>query len=260
MAALLLQTVQALVNALEHAPETVLHALELLPAEERVRLQRFNTTATDLDGTGYLHRQIEVQAQRTPHAIALVEGQEELSYAALEASSNQLAHHLIALGVVPESRVAVCLPRSIDLIVALLAVVKAGAAYLPLDSDVPPARLDTMLADARPRVLLAHRETAALLAQCADRHSVLLDADAALWATTSTQAPTVALHPQHPAYVIYTSGSTGTPKGVVNTHAAIDNRLQWMQQELQLQPGQRVLQKTPVGFDVSVWELFWPLR
>ncbi|QSQ54055.1 non-ribosomal peptide synthase/polyketide synthase [Xanthomonas translucens pv. undulosa] len=260
VAALLLQTVQALVNALEHAPETVLHALELLPAEERVRLQRFNTTATDLDGTGYLHHQIEVQAQRTPHAIALVEGQEELSYAALEASSNQLAHHLIALGVVPESRVAVCLPRSIDLIVALLAVLKAGAAYLPLDSDVPPARLDTMLADARPRVLLAHRETAALLAQCADRHSVLLDADAALWATTSTQAPTVALHPQHPAYVIYTSGSTGTPKGVVNTHAAIDNRLQWMQQELQLQPGQRVLQKTPVGFDVSVWELFWPLR
>ncbi|MCT8285390.1 non-ribosomal peptide synthase/polyketide synthase [Xanthomonas translucens pv. translucens] len=260
VAALLLQTVQALVHALEHAPETVLHALELLPAEERARLQRFNTTATDLDGTGYLHRQIEVQAQRTPHAIALVEGHEELSYAALEASANQLAHHLIALGVVPESRVAVCLPRSIDLIVALLAVLKAGAAYLPLDSDVPPARLDTMLADARPRVLLAHRETAALLVQCDDRHSVLLDADAALWACASTQAPTVALHPQHPAYVIYTSGSTGKPKGVINTHAAIDNRLQWMQQELQLQPEQRVLQKTPVGFDVSVWELFWPLR
>ncbi|MCT8278696.1 non-ribosomal peptide synthase/polyketide synthase [Xanthomonas translucens] len=260
VAALLLQTVQALVHALEHAPETVLHALELLPAEERARLQRFNTTATDLDGTGYLHRQIEVQAQRTPHAIALVEGHEELSYAALEASANQLAHHLIALGVVPESRVAVCLPRSIDLIVALLAVLKAGAAYLPLDSDVPPARLDTMLADARPRVLLAHRETAALLVQCDDRHSVLLDADAALWACASTQAPKVALHSQHPAYVIYTSGSTGKPKGVINTHAAIDNRLQWMQQELQLQPEQRVLQKTPVGFDVSVWELFWPLR
>ncbi|UXA69068.1 non-ribosomal peptide synthase/polyketide synthase [Xanthomonas prunicola] len=262
VAALLLHTVQALVDALEHAPETVLHALELLPAEEHAQLRGFNATATDLGGAGYLHRAIQAQAQRTPDAIAVTDDHGTLSYAELDARSNQLAHHLIGLGVVPESSVAVCLPRSIDLVVALLAILKAGAAYLPLDSDVPAARLDTMLADARPCVLLAHRETVALLEQCADRHTVLLDADAdaALWACASTQAPTVALHPQHPAYVLYTSGSTGTPKGVVTTHAGIDNRLQWMQQHLQLQPNRSVLQKTPVGFDVSVWELFWPLR
>ncbi|UXA53236.1 non-ribosomal peptide synthase/polyketide synthase [Xanthomonas prunicola] len=234
--------------------------LPLLPDDEQAQLQGFNATATDLDGTGYLHRAIEAQAQRTPDAIAVADDHDTLSYAELDARANQLAHHLIGLGVVPESSVAVCLPRGIDLVVALLAILKAGAAYLPLDNDVPAARLDTMLADARPRVLLAHRETAALLEQCADRHSVLLDADAALWACASTQAPKVALHQRHPAYVIYTSGSTGKPKGVINTHAAIDNRLLWMQQALQLQPDQSVLQKTPVGFDVSVWELFWPLR
>ncbi|UKE71447.1 non-ribosomal peptide synthase/polyketide synthase [Xanthomonas graminis] len=260
VAALLLQTVQALVHALEHAPETALHALDLLPAEECAQLQRFNATATDLDSTGYLHRAIEAQAQRTPDAIALADDHGTLSYADLDARANQLAHHLIGLGVVPEGSVAVCLPRSIDLVVALLAILKAGAAYLPLDNDVPAARLDAMLADARPGVLLAHRQTAALLTPRDDRHSVLLDTDAALWACASTQAPTVALHPQHPAYVIYTSGSTGTPKGVVNTHAGIDNRLAWGQQALDLQPMQTVLQKTPVGFDVSVWELFWPLR
>ncbi|WP_176717226.1 AMP-binding protein, partial [Xanthomonas translucens] len=206
--------------------------LPLLPDDEHAQLHGFNATATDLDGTGYLHRVIEVQAQRRPDAIAVTDDHGTLSYADLDARANQLAHHLIVLGVVPESSVAVCLPRSIDLVVALLAILKAGAAYLPLDSDVPAARLDTMLADARPRVLLAHRETAALLTPRDDRHTVLLDADAAWWATVSTQAPTVALLPQHPAYVIYTSGSTGTPKGVVNTHAAIDNRLLWMQQAL----------------------------
>ncbi|WP_261228360.1 AMP-binding protein, partial [Xanthomonas translucens] len=195
VAAMLLQTVQALVHALEHAPETALHALDLLPAEECAQLQRFNATATDLEGTGYLHRAIEAQAQRTPDAIAVADDHGTLRYADLDARTNQLAHHLIGLGVVPESSVAVCLPRSLDLVVALLAILKAGAAYLPLDSDVPAARLDAMLADARPGVLLAHRQTAALLTPRDDRRSVLLDADAALWACASTQAPTVALHP-----------------------------------------------------------------
>ncbi|PKV11643.1 non-ribosomal peptide synthetase [Xanthomonas prunicola] len=261
IAAMLLQTVQALVQALEHAPQTALHALDLLPENQCAELRHFNATAVELAGSGYLHRQIEQQAQRAPRAIALVDGEVELSYAALDARANQLAHHLIALGVKPEDRVAVCLPRSIDLVVALLAVLKAGAAYLPLETDVPPARLDGMLADARPSLLLAHRATAALLARRDALHTLLLDAEPTAWTSAPAHAPTVAaLHPQHPAYVLYTSGSTGTPKGVVNTHAGIDNRLQWMQQELQLQPEQRVLQKTPVGFDVSVWELFWPLR
>ncbi|UKE71448.1 non-ribosomal peptide synthetase [Xanthomonas graminis] len=261
IAAMLLQTVQALVQALEQAPDTALHALQLLPEDERAQLQRFNATAIDLAGTGYLHRKIEVHAQRTPHAIALVEGQEELSYAALEARANQLAHHLIALGVGPDRCVAVCLPRGIDLVVALLATLKAGGAYLPLDPDLPPGRLTGMLADAQPCALLAHRDTAALLGQRDDLHCVLLDADPPAWRAAPTQTPAVpTLLPQHPAYVLYTSGSTGQPKGAINTHAGIDNRLAWMQQTLGLRPEHSLLQKTPISFDVSVWEIFWTLR
>ncbi|USJ00461.1 amino acid adenylation domain-containing protein [Xanthomonas prunicola] len=261
IAAMLLQTVQALVQALEQAPDTALHALELLPEDELARLQHVNATAVDLGGTGYLHRQIEVHAQRTPHAIALVEGQQELSYAALEARANQLAQHLIALGVAPEHCVAVCLPRGIDLVVALLATLKAGGAYLPLDPDLPPARLTGMLIDAQPCVLLAHCDTAALLDQRDDLHCVLLDADQPAWRAAATQAPAVpTLLPQHPAYVLYTSGSTGQPKGAINTHAGIDNRLGWMQQTLGLRPEHSLLQKTPISFDVSVWEIFWTLR
>ncbi|WP_170292366.1 non-ribosomal peptide synthetase, partial [Xanthomonas maliensis] len=235
--------------------------LPLLPAAEHAQLCRFNATKTDLEGSGTLHRAIAAQTRHTPDALAVCDDHNALSYAELDTRANQLAHHLIALGVLPEDRVAVCLPRSIDLMVALLAVLKAGAAYLPLDIDVPTARLEGMLADARPRVLLAYRDTHASRSAQADLQTVLLDQDAAAWACAPTQAPELAdLHPHHPAYVIYTSGSTGTPKGVINTHAAIDNRLQWMQQAMPLDADCRVLQKTPVGFDVSVWELFWPLR
>ncbi|WP_152249801.1 non-ribosomal peptide synthetase [Xanthomonas maliensis] len=259
--AMLLQAIGSLVQALETAPNTALPALVLLPAVERLQLQRFNATKTDLEGSRTLHRAIAAQARHTPDALAVCDDHNALSYAELDTRANQLAHHLIALGVLPEDRVAVCLPRSIDLMVALLAVLKAGAAYLPLDIDVPTARLEGMLADARPRVLLAYRDTHASRLARADLQTVLLDQDAAAWACAPTQAPELAnLHPQHPAYVIYTSGSTGRPKGVVTTHAAIDNRLQWMQQAMALSPQSRVLQKTPVGFDVSVWELFWPLR
>ncbi|WP_211904909.1 non-ribosomal peptide synthetase [Xanthomonas maliensis] len=235
--------------------------LPLLPAAGRAELQRFNATESDLGGSGTLHRAIEAQACRTPDAIAVCHDYSELSYTELNTSANQLAHHLIALGVLPEDRVAVCLPRSIDLVVALLAVLKAGAAYLPLDTDVPAARIKVMLTDAQPRVLLAQSDASALLSLQVDLQTVLLDQDAASWACAPTQPPEIrTLHPHHPAYVIYTSGSTGTPKGVINTHAAIDNRLQWMQQAMPLDADCRVLQKTPIGFDVSVWELFWPLR
>ncbi|MCT8287784.1 AMP-binding protein, partial [Xanthomonas translucens pv. translucens] len=176
--------------------------LPLLPADEHTQLQGFNVTANDLGGSGYLHRQIEAQAQRTPQAIAVVEARVELTYAELDARANRLAHHLIALGVVPEDRVALCLPRSLDLIVALLAVLKAGGAYLPLETDAPPARLDGMLADARPSVLLTRRDTAATLAPRDDLHTVLLDAEPAAWTWAPAHAPIVtALHPQHPAYV-----------------------------------------------------------
>ncbi|WP_029561607.1 condensation domain-containing protein, partial [Xanthomonas oryzae] len=149
--ALMLQAVQALTTALEQAPDTALHALHLLPADERTQLQRFTVTeATPLAQAQCIHHLFEAQARHTPDAIALLENEFHLSYAALDARANRLAHRLCALGVTTEHRVGLYLPRGIEQVVALLAVLKAGAAYVPLEPDLPSERLAFLLADSRP--------------------------------------------------------------------------------------------------------------
>ncbi|CAM5350242.1 hypothetical protein GCM10010329_40960 [Streptomyces spiroverticillatus] len=217
-------------------------------------LDEFNATARQVPATTLIGP-IEDQAARTPDATALVFGDTHLTYAELNTRANQLAAHLIELGVRPGALAAVAVPRSLDLVVSLLAVLKAGGAYLPLDPDYPADRLAYMLADAEPACVIADR---------ADRvpaSGVPVVALTGLDTTSyTTENPAPGLTPQDRAYVIYTSGSTGRPKGVVVNHAAIDNRLRWMQHEYELGPGDRVLQKTPSGFDVSVWEFFWTLR
>ncbi len=171
------------------------------------------------------------------------EGQ-RLSYAELNAKANQLAHHLRSLGVRPDDRVALCLERSVELVIAILATLKAGGAYVPLDPSYPTERLRYMLKDAEPKVLLTQQ---------------WLDEFAWEGSTENLSAQELGLRSSHLAYVIYTSGSTGAPKGVMVEHRSVINRLQWMQQAYQLGSDETVLQKTPAGFDVSVWEFFWPL-
>ncbi|MBK0417389.1 AMP-binding protein, partial [Chromobacterium haemolyticum] len=199
---------------------------------------------------------LERQAELSPDAEALRFDDIALSYRQLHQRANRLARRLRADGVGPETLVAVALPRSVDLVVALLAVLKAGGAYLPLDLDYPAERLAFMLADAQPAVVLSRSE---LLAGLPVERALCLDLiDDAL--ETLSDAP-LDLHDddRHPAYVIYTSGSTGRPKGAVNSHRAIVNRLLWMQHAYPLADDDVVLQKTPSSFDVSVWEFFWPL-
>ncbi|MFE7275840.1 amino acid adenylation domain-containing protein [Streptomyces sp. NPDC057623] len=235
----------------------------LEPAEFEHMATQWHGTVVDAEPVP-VHRQFEAQARRTPDALAVAFRDRELSYAELDARADDLARRLTAQGVGPERLVAVCLPRSEWLVVALLAVLKAGGAYLPVDPDYPPDRIAFILDDAVPVLALATSVTAARFAE-GKVPCLLLDADLAgdkrtgdgkvAESGTLTQVPSAA-----PAYVIYTSGSTGRPKGVVVPHSAIDNRLRWMQAEYQLAPGDRVLQKTPSGFDVSVWEFFWPLR
>ncbi|MEV0318565.1 amino acid adenylation domain-containing protein [Streptomyces sp. NPDC050658] len=223
-------------------------------SEQALVVEEFNATARPVPPTTLIGP-IEAQAVRTPDATALVFGEQELTYAELNARANRLAHHLIEIGVRPGALAAVAVPRSLDLVVTLLAVLKAGGAYLPLDPDYPADRLAYMLGDAEPACVIADHA-----GRVPASGVPLVALDRLDTAPYGTYDPPRALTPHHPAYVIYTSGSTGRPKGVVVPHSAIDNRLRWMQHEYGLAPGDRVLQKTPSGFDVSVWEFFWALR
>lgn len=157
----------------------------------------------------------------------------------------------------PDQLVGVAAQRSVALVVALYAIHKAGAAYVPIDPEHPPARQRQVLTDAGVRLVLSHDPVQSQLPAVAGVTVYNLDR----WDLSSQPetAPAVRIHPQQRAYVIYTSGSTGRPKGVANSHAALYNRLQWMQAAYGLSADDAVLQKTPYSFDVSVWEFFWPL-
>jgi amino acid adenylation domain-containing protein len=234
-----------LLLAVAEDPDRPAGRLPMLPAAERdLVLERWNDTAHPVPAVTLVDL-LAAQAARTPEAPAVSFGAGTVSYAALDRWSNRLAHRLIAAGAGPERCVAVALPRSLELVVALLAVLKSGAAYLPVDPDLPAARITMMLDDARPVLVLDRPED---VSDGAGPEHTPGDAD--------RLAP---LTPAGPAYVIYTSGSTGRPKGVAVPHRGIVNRLLWMQHEYRLGPDDVVLQKTPAGFDVSVWEFFWPL-
>jgi amino acid adenylation domain-containing protein len=213
------------------------------------------------DGPELVHALVAEQAAATPGAVALRLGDATLTYAELQAAANRLAWRLRALGVGPEATVAVALDRSFELVVALLGVLGAGAAYLPLERGLPRERLAFLLGDARPAAVVGTAGSLAALPLPAGLPVVAVDGDRdrdALAALPAT-APPAAADPDNPAYVLYTSGSTGRPKGVVVPHRAVCNRLRWGQRAYRLTAADRLLQKTPAGFDVSVPEFFWPL-
>ncbi|MDG6106888.1 non-ribosomal peptide synthetase [Dactylosporangium aurantiacum] len=205
----------------------------------------------------------EAQARRTPTAVALICGDEVLTYAELDRRADRLARLLREHGARPETAVALAVPRSTDLVVGALAAGKAGAAFLPVDTEHAADRVAALLDDARPVVVLTVAAAAPVVPAAPGRHVVVLD-DPAVRTRLDTDPPRVeeperGLLPAHPAYVIYTSGSTGRPKGVVVPHAGIVNTLRWWQGEQPLDGRDRTMLKTPLTFDPSVHELFWPL-
>ncbi|MFD8815940.1 amino acid adenylation domain-containing protein, partial [Streptomyces sp. NPDC059627] len=199
---------------------------------------------------------IAAQTARTPDATAVVYEGTTLTYAELDARAEALARRLRARGAAPDRFVAVAVPRSAELMVALLGVLKSGAAYLPVDLDYPADRIAYMLTDSGARTVVTTARDAVRL-PAVDGLEILHVEEDEEPQDVPRSAP---LTPDHPAYLIYTSGSTGRPKGVVVTHRAIGNRLAWMQGAYGLAAGDRVLQKTPSSFDVSVWEFFWALH
>ena len=258
--ALMHRALEALAEALETAPERALGTLDVLPeAERRLVVEAWNATAAEVPRDACVHELFEARVERTPGAVAAVYEGESLTYAELNARANRLAHHLRGLGAAPGVRVAICVERSLELAVGLLAVMKAGGAYVPLDPEYPQERLRHLLDDSRPAVLLTQERLRGRFAAL-EIPTVAVDAGADAWASRpETNLGRAGLTPEHPAYVIYTSGSTGEPKGVVSRHRAVVNLLAWGQETWRLGPDDAVLQALSFSFEVSVREIFGPL-
>jgi amino acid adenylation domain-containing protein len=214
------------------------------------------TSTNYADGGQTLPGLIERQARATPDAVALLTEQGSLTYRELLDRSLAVAEAVEAADVTPGQVVGVCAERSPEMVTGILGALFAGAAYLPLDPTLPASRLAFMIDGAGAGVILAQKATAAV-ARNADPGGTVLSLEDLPGAPSAAKGH--AASPDGGAYVMYTSGSTGQPKGVSITHRAIVNRLLWMQETFGLTPADRVLQKTPFGFDVSVWEFFWPL-
>ena len=226
---------------------------EMLSADELARLAAVNDTAVPLPATT-LSALVADQARKTPDAPALADAHWQFSYREMRQQVVALAQLLRQRGVKPGDSVAVALPRSVFLTLALHGIVEAGAAWLPLDTGYPDDRLRMMLEDARPSLLIASEDQLARFSDIPGLESLCYQQPLA----AGDEAPLALSTPDHTAYIIFTSGSTGRPKGVMVGQTAIVNRLLWMQDRYPLSADDVVAQKTPCSFDVSVWEFWWP--
>ena len=237
-------------------PQQAIGDVPLLTADEHRQQQQWSA-APCAPASQWLPELLNEQARCTPQRIALRWDGGQLDYAELHAQANRLAHYLRDKGVGPDVCVAIAAERSPQLLIGVLAIIKAGGAYVPLDADYPADRLAYMLHDSGVDLLLTQTALLERLPACDGVSVIAMDAlHLEQW---PSNPPGLHLHGDHLAYVIYTSGSTGQPKGVGNTHAALAERLQWMQANYGLDASDVLMQKAPISFDVSVWECFWPL-
>ncbi|MET0646196.1 MAG: AMP-binding protein, partial [Pyrinomonadaceae bacterium] len=248
---------QNLLKGITANPALPLAELPLLAeAERRQTLIEWNDTGLSIADGRCVHELFEAQAALTPDLLALAFDQDQLSYSELNARSNRLAHLLRARGVAAESVVAVLMERSVELVVSLLAVLKAGAAYLPLDLEYPRERLAFMLEDAGVAVVLTRQSLQEVLPEGVE-HVIRLDADAGEIDASPAHDLRSDATPENLAYVIYTSGSTGRPKGVEVTHLSLRNLVAWHQHAFSVSDSDRATQLASPAFDAAVWEL-WP--
>lgn len=279
--------VHLIADVLENPTKRVADICILPEAEQEVLLEWFNATEAEFSADMTLTALLEAQVLRTPDATAALFGEDSLTYRELDERASKLARVLQARGVGRDKIVGVLMDRSLEMLVALYGIGKAGGAYLPIDPAYPAERIQYMLQDSEVQILLIHTATARkivssealgggtqLVAQSSESQysetlpggilpgdasgiEILRVDDPALYTGVSSERLESSTGPDDLLYVIYTSGSTGKPKGVMLEHRAVVNRLQWMQKEYPLSADDTILQKTPFTFDVSVWELFW---
>ena len=255
---------EQLVTALESAPATPVCRLGVLSDAERARvLVEWNATEAEYPSDRCVHELFEAQAERTPDAVAVVYEDEQVTYDELNARANRLARHLHGLGVGPDTRVALCVERSVEMVVGLLAVLKAGGAYVPLDPSYPIERLKYMLQDSAPIAVLTHGTIPSAVGQMMHECAAAvidMNGDVSRWADESGVDLDVAvLTSRHLAYVIYTSGSTGDPKGVMVEHAGVCNLAQVQADRLDIDSSSRILQFASLSFDASIFEVIQAL-
>ncbi len=248
-----------LLGAIVQSPARAVADYDLAGDDDLAQMRRWNETARANERRRGLHRLFEQQAARTPDRTALVDGGARTSYATLDARANQLAAHLTGLGVAGGDLVGVHLEASGDMVVAMLAILKAGAAYVALDPYYPPGRIADAVEDSGVGVIVTHAHLVKRL-PLSRAQTVAIDAD---WphiaAHPGAPGPARAVDPTALMYVMYTSGSTGRPKGVMVPHEGATNYVLWMRDEFPLSAADRVLSKTSINFDISVWEIFLPL-
>ncbi|HUD65767.1 MAG TPA: amino acid adenylation domain-containing protein [Candidatus Sulfotelmatobacter sp.] len=246
-------------GVVENPEERISRLPNLTDAERQQLVSEWNDTWMDYPRQLCVHQLIEAQASRTPNATAVVFGSERLSYGELDRRANQLANHLIKLGAKPDGLVGICLERSLDMVVGLLGILKAGAAYVPLDPAYPQARIAFMLEDAEVPLLLTQSQLTASLPNAGNSRVVLIDSHWPEISKQSQQSPALTLSTENRAYVIYTSGSTGKPKGVEIPHRGVVNFLTTMAKQPGMTSTDRLLGVTTLSFDIAGLEIYLPL-
>ncbi|WP_247671266.1 amino acid adenylation domain-containing protein, partial [Pseudoalteromonas sp. MMG005] len=253
-------TLLSTLSTLQAQPEYAIHSLPMLAQEEVYHLTHtLNETSVAYDKTACIHTLFEQQAQQQPDKVAVVFADKMLTYKQLNEQSNKVAHYLRehhAIG--SDSLVGLCVERSLEMVIGILGILKAGGAYVPLDPSYPQARLNYMLEDAELSVVLTQGDTAQQLGGFTGELVALDDKTLFEHISTDNDENSEVLS-RNLAYVIYTSGSTGQPKGVMVEHQALFNRIHWMHNKYGMTADDKVLQKTPYSFDVSVWEFVWTL-
>ncbi len=249
---------QSLVQALDEAPQTPALLLPILPeAERRQVIEGFNATGQAYRREQFIHELFEEQARCTPELQAVVHDGKSLTYVQLDNKANQLARYLRSQGVAADQRVGICVERGVEMVVGLLGILKAGGTYVPLDPNYPAERLQYMVEDAKPKVVLTQEKLKGLLPATTAK-AIALDTTLQELAHSDAEerCARCELSPHSLVYVIYTSGSTGRPKGIEMPHRAMVNLMEWHRRSLSLNAGQRVLQFAALSFDVAFQEIF----